>query len=122
MANYINNKRFEELIQQYMTGDMIVEEELFQQFDLLIDRLLITYKFKIDQEEAKQECFLLILKVLKNFKEESGRAFNYFTTVILNNLRLLYTKNKKYNEKIEAYKEVILGPNYSPSSAPMDPL
>lgn len=122
MANYINNKRFEELIQQYMTGVMIVEEELFQQFDLLIDRLLITYKFKIDQEEAKQECFLLILKVLKNFKEESGRAFNYFTTVILNNLRLLYTKNKKYNEKIEAYKEVILGPNYSPSSAPIDPL
>lgn len=122
MANYINNKRFEELIQQYMAGDMIVEEELFEFFDLLIDRLLITYKFKIDQEEAKQECFLLILKVLKNFKEESGRAFNYFTTVILNNLRLLYTKNKKYNEKIEAYKEVILGPNYSPSSAPIDPL
>jgi len=35
-----------------------------------------------------------------------GNAFNYFTTIILNNLKLLYTKKKKYAEKIEAYTDM----------------
>jgi len=115
MSNYINNKRFEELIQERKAGDNTNEEELFQLFDMLIDRLMVTYKFKVDHEEAKQECFLLILKVLNNFKKESGAAFNYFTTVILNNFRLLYTKNRKYAEKIEAYRNIKQG-GYSSSS------
>lgn len=108
-SNYIDNDRFEILIKQYQKGNKDIEEELFDMFNVLIDRLLATYRFKVDQEEAKQECFLLILRILGNFNRESGAAFNYFTTVILNNLRLLYTKNKKYLEKIEAYKEVVYG-------------
>jgi DNA-directed RNA polymerase specialized sigma24 family protein len=121
MANYIDNKRFEWLIQAYQAGSGFVEEELFEMFDILIDRLIVSFKFNVDADEAKQECFLLILKVLKNFNRESGQAFNYFTTVILNNLRLLYSKNKKYNEKIEAYIIMKSG-GYMPSSAPTDPL
>tara|TARA_B100000900_G_C20553690_1_gene705849 strand:- start:802 stop:1167 length:366 start_codon:yes stop_codon:yes gene_type:complete len=121
MANYIDNKKFEELIQLFKSGDKTKEEELFAMFDLLIDRLILSFKFKVDLEESKQECFLLILKVLKNFNRDSGQAFNYFTTVILNNLRLLYSKNKRYSEKLEAYKCLKDG-NYIPSSAPTDPL
>jgi|TARA_S200002703_G_scaffold49266_1_gene42616 hypothetical protein len=121
MANYIDNTKFEELIQLFKTGSKDREEELFAMFDLLIDRLIMSFKFNVDHEEAKQECFLLILKVLKNFERESGQAFNYFTTVILNNLRLLYSKNKRYSEKLEAYKCHKSG-NYMPSSAPTDPL
>ena len=109
MTNYIDNKRFEHLIQEFKEGNKTNEEELFQMFDTLIERLMLSFKFNVDHEEAKQECFLLILKVLKNFNRESGQAFNYFTTVILNNLRLLYTKNKKYNEKLETYKNYKLG-------------
>jgi DNA-directed RNA polymerase specialized sigma24 family protein len=123
MANYIDNKRFEELIQIYSTGDMSVQEELFDLFGLLIDRLMTGYSFKVDKDEAKQECFLLILRVLKNFNRESGAAFNYFTTVILNNLRLVYTKNKKYQAKLQEFTDFKLGINtYSPSSADMDPV
>jgi len=121
MANYIDNSKFEELIQLFKTGSKDREEELFAMFDLLIDRLIMSFKFNVDHEEAKQECFLLILKVSKNFERESGQAFNYFTTVILNNLRLLYSKNKRYSEKLEAYKCHKSG-NYMPSSAPTDPL
>jgi hypothetical protein len=121
MANYIDNKEFEELIQNFKKGDKSRENELFHMFDLLIDRLIMSFKFNVDHEEAKQECFLLILKVLNNFNKDSGQAFNYFTTVILNNLRLLYSKNKKYNEKLEAYRCFKSG-NYIPSSAPTDPL
>jgi DNA-directed RNA polymerase specialized sigma24 family protein len=123
MANYIDNKRFEELIQSYSTGDMTVQEELFDLFGILIDRLMSGYSFKVDKDEAKQECFLLILRVLKNFNRESGAAFNYFTTVILNNLRLVYTKNKRYQAKLQEFTDFKLGINsYSPSSADIDPV
>lgn len=121
MVYYIDNKRFEKLIGQFKSGEKNSEEELFAMFDTLIDRLIMAYKFKVDHEEAKQECFLLILKVLNNFNKDAGQAFNYFTTVILNNLRLLYSKNKKYNEKLDVYKLIKSG-NYIPSSAPTDPL
>ena len=121
MSYYIDNKKFEALIQEFKAGERANEDELFEMFDTLINRLMLSFKFNVDHEEAKQECFLLILKVLKNFNRESGQAFNYFTTVILNNLRLLYSKNKKYNEKLEAYRCFKSG-NYIPSSAPTDPL
>lgn len=121
MVNYIDNKRFEELIQIYVNGDKTVQDELFGQFDLLIDRLMSGYAFKVDREEAKQECFLLILKVLKNFNREKGAAFNYMTTIILNNLRLIYTKRKRHLEKFQNYIEDKMG-IYSPSSADIDPV
>ncbi len=116
MSHYIDNKRFETLIQQFKHGDRSHENELFGMFDTLINRLMLSFKFNVDHEEAKQECFLLILKVLKNFNRDSGQAFNYFTTVILNNLRLLYSKNKKYNEKLESYRNHKLGIPKDPSS------
>jgi len=101
--HYIDNKRFEELITAYQQDPKSCEDELFQMFDLLIGNIINSFSFKLDFDDAKQECFLIILKTLKNFNKESGSAFNYFTTIILNNLKLLYTKDKKYNEKIENY-------------------
>jgi hypothetical protein len=116
VSYYIDNKRFETLIQEFKTGERSQEDELFGMFDTLINRLMLSFKFNVDHEEAKQECFLLILKVLKNFNRDSGQAFNYFTTVILNNLRLLYSKNKKYNEKLESYRNHKMGIPKDPSS------
>ena len=116
MGYYIDNKRFEALIQKFKSGDRDEEEELFEMFDILINRLMLSFKFNVDHEEAKQECFLLILKVLKNFNRDSGQAFNYFTTLILNNLRLLYSKNKRYNEKRESYRNHKMGITKDPSS------
>ena len=116
MSYYIDYKKFETLIQEFKSGNRQVEDELFEMFDTLISRLMLSFKFNVDHEEAKQECFLLILKVLKNFNRESGQAFNYFTTVILYNLRLLYSKNKKYNEKLESYRNHKMGLPKNPSS------
>lgn len=103
MANYINNEEFERLVLQYSTGDKTNEGELFKMFDILIDNILNTFNFNVDLEDAKQDCFVLILKILPNFDSSKGGAFNYFTTVIINNLRLIYTRNKIYNEKLETY-------------------
>jgi DNA-directed RNA polymerase specialized sigma24 family protein len=105
-GHYIDNKRFEEIIPLYLNTPKEYEDELMGLFDLLITNILESFKFNIDKDDAKQECFLLILKTLKNFQPDKGSAFNYFTTVIVNNLRLLFTKNKKYETKLAEFQEI----------------
>ena len=114
--NYIDNKRFEKLIQQYLKDPKPAEDELFAMFGLLIDNIITGFKFNVSIEDATQDCFLLILKTLKNFDKTRGNAFSYFTSVVLNHLSLIYTKAKKYNEKIVAYTEYVTGrPSSNPS-------
>lgn len=72
-------------------------------FGILIDHIMYSFNFQVDHEDAKQDCYLLIVKILPNFDSSNGSAFNYFTTVIINNLRLIYSKNKVYEEKLEKY-------------------
>lgn len=115
--DYINNVRFEEMIGMYVSGNTSIEAELISNFTLLIDNITNSFHFKVDIDDARQECFLLILRTLKNFKPSNGSAFNYFTTIIVNNLRLLYSKNKRYDEKITNYTNKLMGiSSYVPSS------
>jgi len=102
---YIDNKEFEKLIKLYIQNPKKYEDELIPMFDKLIDNITLSFKFNVDLDDAKQDCFLLILKTLKNFDPTQGSAFNYFTTIVVNNLKLIYSKNKKYNEKIQKYTE-----------------
>ena len=104
--HYIDNNKFESLIKLYKQNPKEHEDELFAMFDVLISNIITGFSFNLEEDDAKQECFVLILKTLKNFNPEMGNAFNYFTTIILNNLKLLYTKNKKYSEKLDAYTEL----------------
>lgn len=100
--HYIDNKEFENLIILYKTDNTKeTEDRLFEIFDLLIVNVYQTFKFEVNIDDAKQECFVLLLRTLKNFIPVKGKAFNYFTTVILNNLKLIYTKNSKYYSKLE---------------------
>ena len=112
---YLNNKQFEATIKLYLQDNKAHEDELIEMFDILITNILDSFNFKVDLEDAKQECFLLVLKTLKNFTPDKGSAFNYFTTVIVNNCKLVYTKDKKYREKIQKYS-ILKGkdpdPNY----------
>ena len=103
---YIDNERFEEIIPLYLHNPKEYEDELMGLFDLLITNIIKSFKFNIEKDDASQECFLLVLKTLKNFKPSKGSAFNYFTTVIVNNLKLIYTKNKKYDKKLEEYRDI----------------
>jgi len=113
--NYIDNKRFEALILLYLEDPKNHEEELINLFDVLITNIIEGFNFCVDKEDAKQECFFLILKTLKNFKSGKGTAFNYFTTVVVNNLKLIYTKNKKYKEKIENFTRDARNPKHPTS-------
>ena len=103
--HYINNKEFERIIISYQQDPESYEEELVSLFDLLITNIIESFRFKVDPDDAKQDCFALVLKTVKNFKPRKGTAFNYFTTIVVNNLKLLYTREKKYKQKIENYIE-----------------
>jgi len=104
MANhYIDNERFEEIIILYQKDPETHQDDLVSLFDLLITNIIESFRFKVDPDDAKQECFALVLKTVKNFKPRKGTAFNYFTTIVVNNLKLMYTRNRKYNQKIENY-------------------
>ena len=104
-AHYIDNKEFEQIIKDYLVDEDTHEARLCELLDLLITNILHSFKFSVDFDDAKQECFLISFKTLKKFKPENGSAFNYFTTVIVNNLKLIYTKEKKYREKLAKLKE-----------------
>lgn len=101
--NYIDNKEFEQTILLYQSDPDLYEDKLVSLFDLLITNIIESFKFKVDPNDAKQECFTLLLKTVKNFKPKKGTAFNYFTTVVVNNLKLMYTREKKYQQKIETF-------------------
>ena len=103
--NYINNVEFENIIKKYKKNPKEYEAELMALFDILIDNIIESFRFKLDKDDAKQDCFVLILKTLPNFNTDKGTAFNYFTTIIVHNLKLLYTKNKRYDTKIKNYLE-----------------
>jgi DNA-directed RNA polymerase specialized sigma subunit len=100
---YIDNKEFEKIILSYQKDPKNHEEDLVSLFDLLITNIIESFKFKVDSDDAKQDCFALVLKTVKNFKPRKGTAFNYFTTIIVNNLKLMYTREKKYQQKIDNY-------------------
>lgn len=102
-SKYLDNERFEQLVLLYAGGDRNDEDELMSLFDILIENIIVGFKFNLPKDDAKQDCFLLILKILNNFREGQGKAFNYFTTVILHHLKFQYTKNKKYKKKINDY-------------------
>ena len=54
---YIDNKRFEEIIPLYLRTPEKYEDELMGLFDLLITNIIESFKFNIDKDDAKQECF-----------------------------------------------------------------
>ena len=107
--NYIDNKEFERLILQQVNSPSDTNDRLWELFDLLITNIMDAFQFKVSRDDAKQDCFVLILKTLRNFNTSKGSAFNFFTTIIVNHLKLIYVKNRKYNEKITAYYEIKTG-------------
>lgn len=102
--SYINNERFEKVIAGYKAHPATWEDELIENFELLIKNIFDGFKFQgVEFDDVKQDCFLLIFVKIKNFSPDKGTAFNFFTTVILNNIRLMYSKEKRQKEKVQAY-------------------
>ncbi len=102
---YVDNNHFESVIKKYLSknGKKRYEAELMVLLDLIVSGIINGMNFKIDKEDAKQDCLLLVFKTLKKFTPGKGKAFNYFSTIIINNLKFLYTKDKKEKERHKKY-------------------
>lgn len=108
-SEYINNKDFEKLIQALLNSpdDDDIKEEVTICFYVLSENIIRAFNFKlIDKEDALQEGVLACFSKIHRFNPTRGKAFNWFTTIILNHYRQLYRscKNdinlkKRYLEK-----------------------
>jgi len=94
---YINNKDFQELILSHLKNleDEDIRNEITLCFYLLSSNIIQAFNFKlIDKEDALQEGVLACWSKLDRFDPERGKAFNWFTTIILNHFRQLYRSCK----------------------------
>ena len=109
-SEYLNNKEFEQLIRLYVEAlrdhkktsepiDPVLCECVAKCFYLLSDNIIRAFRFSmVEEEDAKQEAVLVCLKKISRFEHSRGKAFNYFTTMILNHYRQLYRSARNYNE------------------------
>lgn len=100
-SEYINNKDFEKLLEKFNENqdDEKLREEITLCFYLLSENIIKAFKFRlIDRDDALQEGVYTCLKQMHLFDKEKGKAFNWFTTIILNHYRQLYRYARNYNE------------------------
>lgn len=108
MAEYLNNAIFQNLLLNYQSnpGDKKAGDELAKAFGAIGENLSKKYKMAgVSLEDAVQESMIIGFIRLDKFKPEKGKAFNYFTTIILNHLRGLYRQNKSFVDMKERYAE-----------------
>jgi len=94
----------DELTSLYLsTKDKRVFNKLCDLLTLMATKLVDWVKIKhIEREDAIQECLIVALEKIERFDSSRGKAFNFFTTIMLNNLRSVYRKNKRYVDFFEA--------------------
>jgi hypothetical protein len=63
----------------------------------------------IDPEEVLQECVTFAFEKADRFDHKKGKAFNFFTTIILGHMRQLYRSQKPYPELKQKYEEFLAG-------------
>lgn len=80
------------------------QKQLAIDFYILSENLVRYAKFNfIDADDALQEGVVICFEKVDRFISSRGRAFNYFTTCILNHYRQLYRTARNYNELKRKY-------------------
>lgn len=102
MAEYLNNKKLEECIHRYRSvhGNpkkkpefAEAELELTKSFYLLAEKIFLAYKYifahNVDWEDALQEGTVICFEKIHRFNPSIGRAFPFFTQIIVNHFKQL---------------------------------
>lgn len=104
MADYLNNKTFTDTILLYRLEPEQHKDELAEMLTLLASKLVRRYRFALcAPEDCIQECVLTCFAKVHRFDVSVGsKAFNFFTTVMLNHMRQMYRTEQNYlNLKIK---------------------
>lgn len=82
-------------------------EEIGFAFGELAEQIVEHTPFREDDSDIsdfKQEMILIALQKLPKFSSKKGKAFNYFTTIMLCHARQLYRKQRDYNTLKERFR------------------
>ena len=103
--HYLDNKRFEELIASHFTDPALHRSELAAALLLLARKVCNTWQMAgVDQDDAVQELYLIAYMKLNRFVPGKGKAFNFFTTMMLNHMRHLYRTHANYHKMLAGLK------------------
>ena len=84
----------------------LAQKELTTAFYTLSENIVRYAKFNlIDPEDAIQEGVIVCFEKIDRFDPSRGKAFNYWTTIILNAFRQLYRSSRNYNELKNKYRD-----------------
>jgi len=59
-----------------------------------------------DRRQATVECMSICFQKVRRFKPGKGKAFNFFTTIMLGHLRQLYRTRKAHEELLARQKGI----------------
>lgn len=116
---YLNNEAFQAAViaLQEARRNKVPEaqEEVTGYFYTLAANVITGFKFvTLDYDDALQECVLVALTKVDKFDADfvgkngrKARAFNYFTTCMVNHLRQMYRNSGRFNETRRKYYEHI---------------
>lgn len=118
MPEYINNKKLEECIGRYRVAKLdpgkktefqCAEMELTKSFYLLSEKIYLAYKYifasNLEAEEAVQEGVLICLDKIHRFNPEIGKAFPFFTQIIVNHYKQLCRSAINYKNLTLKYRQ-----------------
>ena len=98
-TNYIDNDEFEELIRMHRASgsDDVLQRIICDFFYVLAYHIIVSAHFNmIDEEDAMQDAVMACFRKMQKFDPERGKAFNFFTTVIFNQMRGMFKTSKSY--------------------------
>lgn len=121
MAEYLNNNKFTAAIIAYRSAVeadaerrlrrkncpelpalTVAKAELWGMINLLCDRLWQAKRtYRLDRDDAVQDAMIHAIEKLPNFDPAKGKAFVWFTTVILNFYRAEFNRRKDYQLRLE---------------------
>ncbi len=84
----------------------VLENKLATSFLTLSENIIRYRKFHfVDSDDAIQEFVLTCFEKIDRFNVLKGKAFSFFSTIILNCYRQMYRSARNYNELKTKYKD-----------------
>ena len=104
------------------TAQKVASEIAFQKAEsllvsdlyLLADNILkIGFVSVADREDAKQHAVMICLTKLDRYRESKGKAFNFFTAVILNSCKQVMRQSKAFESlRVREFDRLYSGGHY----------
>lgn len=99
-----NQIKYQEILNNFSEAENL----LTKAFYTLAENLVRFAKFNlIDEDDTLQEGVVICFEKIDRFDTRKGKAFNYFTTCVLNHMRQLYRSARNYSELKRKYHDFL---------------